>query len=325
MRSVRESEKDTGAPLAPGVWRTALAVGVAALTAWTCEASAKVRVVATTSDVSAVIAQVGGDRVEITTLAKGYMDPHYLEAKPSYVAKMRRADILAYNGLQLEIGWLPLILQGARNSKIVVGATGHLQMSRGLEILEVPAGALSREMGDIHPEGNPHYTLDPRNLLAMAATTAAVLSSIDPSGAEEFAENRAAFARELEPAIRRWEDLMQPYRGGEIVCYHKQWEYLLHWLDIEPVAYVEHKPGIPPAPRHLEQLERLLRERRIPVLLSSTFVSTDHLERRLEGTGTRLLVLPAAVGGEDHIETPVAYFDYIVESMARAFREAESP
>ncbi len=289
-------------------------------------AGAKLRVIATTSDVAAVLEAVGGERIDLTTLAKGYMNPHYLEAKPSYVAKLRRADALAYNGLQLEIGWLPLILEGARNRKIVVGAAGHVQMSRGLEILEIPEGAVTREMGDIHPEGNPHYTLDPRNVVRMARTAEEVLSQIDPDGAATYAKNRAAFASDMQTAIARWEERMRPYRGGEVVCYHKQWEYLLHWLGIEPVAYVESKPGIPASPRHLEQLARMMKERRIPVLLASSFDGNiEHLNRLAAGAGTRVLVLPAAVGGEEGLETPLAYFDFIVDTLAQAFQGAGAP
>jgi zinc/manganese transport system substrate-binding protein len=286
--------------------------------------AAEVRVVATTSDVAAVFQRVGGDRVEVKTLAKGYMDPHYLQAKPSYVVSLRRADILAYNGLQLEIGWLPLILQGARNNRINLGQPGHVPMSAGLDILEIPVGEVSRAQGDVHPEGNPHYTLDPRNLIAMASTAEAALVRADPQGGSIYAGNRAAFVAQLQEQIPIWERKLAPYRGRQIVCYHKQWEYLLNWLGLVTIDYVENRPGIPPSPRHVDELERRMRELGIPVLLSSTFVDSAQLERLSEKTGAKLLVLPAAVGAEEQLDEPVPFFAHLVEELAAAFADRSS-
>lgn len=323
-----ESSRVAGRPGRAGsLWRAAAwlilcLACVICMTAVSTSATAEVHVVATTSDVAAVIEAVGGERVDVTTLAKGYMDPHYLEAKPSYVAKLRRADMLVYNGLQLEIGWLPLILQGARNGKIALGTNGHVQMSRGLEVLEVPTGELSREMGDVHPEGNPHYTLDPRNVVRMAHTAEEALARIDPDGATVYAANRERFAHALEAAIDGWEARLAPYRGQKIVCYHKQWEYLLHWLGIEPIDYIENKPGVSPSPRHVEQLERTMQERRIPVLLASTFIHARQAKRLAERTGAQLLVLPAAVRADDHVADHLALFGFLVDELEKAFRRA---
>ncbi len=287
----------------------------------TTQARAKLRAVASTSDVAAVLQAIGGARIELTTIARGSMDPHYLEAKPSYIVSLRKADLLAYNGLQLEIGWLPLLLDGARNRQIVWGASGHVAMSQGIDILEVPQGSLSRAQGDIHPEGNPHFTLHPRNVLRMAGTAREALARLDPESAAEYERNHATFVTALEAAIPRWEEQMRPYRGRELVCHHKQWEYLLAWLGLVPVDYVENKPGIPPSPRHLDEIERLLRERHIPLLLGATFDNTDPLERLAERTGTKLLVLPAAIGAIPGVETPVALFDHLVSELAQALGE----
>lgn len=289
----------------------------------TTPARAKLRAVASTSDVGAVLQAIGGARIELVTIARGSMDPHYLEAKPSYIVSLRKADLLAYNGLQLEVGWLPLLLDGARNRQIVWGAPGHVAMSRGIEILEVPQGSLSRAQGDIHPEGNPHYTLHPRNVLHMAGTALEALVRLDPEGAAEYERNHAAFVAALEAAIPRWEERMRPHRGREVVCQHKQWEYLLAWLGLVPVDYVENKPGIPPSPRHLDEIETLLRERRIPLLLGATFANTEPLERIAERTGTKLLVVPAAVGAIPGVETPVALFDHLVGKLAQALGEGK--
>lgn len=288
--------------------------------------AAALRVVATTSDVAAVLQRVGAGRTaEVTTLAKGIMDPHYLEAKPSYIVSLRSADLLAYNGLQLEIGWLPLLLEGARNRKIVWGAPGNLPMHEGVEVLEVPQGTLSREQGDIHPEGNPHYTLDPRNMMRMAATAAAALSRLDPEGRTTYEHNRDAFVEELQRGIPAWEETLRPYKGREVVCYHKQFEYLLRWLGLVPVGYIENKPGLPPSPRHLEELEKTMRERRVAVLLVSTFVKSDNLVGLASRTGARLVVVPAAVRAVDGVDTPQAFFDHLVGRIAAAFAEVSGP
>ncbi len=283
------------------------------------------RVVATTSDVAAVVQRVGGARVEVTTLAPASMDPHYLEAKPSYIVSLRKADLLVYNGLQLEIGWLPLLLDGARNRRIAWGEVGNVVLSRGLEILEVPGGSLSRAQGDIHPEGNPHYTMDPRNVVHMAGTVEEALVRLDAAGAAVYAQNRAAFTAEIERAIPGWEERLQPYRGSKVVCYHKQFEYLLAWLGIVPVDYVENKPGIPPSPRHLEELEARMQAEHIPLLLSSTFVNPEHLQNLAEHSGARLVVIPAALGAVPQTEAPLFYFEYLVTQIERGFEEAKAP
>ena len=299
---------------------------VACMTAWwPGHAAGVVRVVATTTDVGGVVREVGGARVEVQVLAKGYFDPHHLEAKPSYMAALRKADLLAYNGLQLEVGWLPLVIEGSRNRDIAFGGPGHLDLSRGIRVLEVPEGGLSRAGGDIHPEGNPHYTLDPRNLLAMAKAAEAALSRLDPTGTPEYARNRTDFAARLEKAIVDWEARLAPYRGREVVCYHKQWEYLLDWLGVQVVDYIERKPGIPPTAKHLVELETLVAQRHIPVLLVSTFTDESPVKRLADKTGATMLVLPAAAGAVEGVDTALALFDHVTARLAAAFAAAEAP
>lgn len=280
-----------------------------------------IHIVATTGDVAAPVQSVAGEENTVSVLASGTMDPHYLEAKPSFIVSMRRADLLVYNGLQLEIGWLPLLLEGARNRKIAWGEAGNVPMSQGIEVLEVPQGSLSRAEGDIHPEGNPHYTLDPRNLVIMAQTAESVLGRLDPEHAAVYAQNRAAFEAEMQKAIAGWEERFAPYRGSKVVCYHKQFEYLLNWLDLEAVDYVENKPGIPPSPRHLEEVERLMRERKIPLLLASTYTSAGAMQQLAEKTGARLLILPAGVGAQEGVDSPFQLFEYLVTQLEGALRE----
>lgn len=283
----------------------------------------EVRVITTTTDLAEVLRTVGGDRVRITTLCKGYQDPHYLEAKPSFVVDVRRADLLAYVGLQLEIGWLPLLIDGSRNADLVAGARGNLPMSAGLAVLEVPEGGVSRAQGDVHPEGNPHYWLDPRNLAVMARTAAAGLARIDPQNGALFETNRAAFERRLEEAIPRWEARMAPHRGKQIVCYHKTWEYLLAWLGLEVAGYVENRPGIPPSPKHVQEIEAIMRQRGIQVILAEVFVGTHQVEGLARRTGAQLLILPTSVQGEDGVDDLFQLFERLTTALDAALSQEE--
>lgn len=287
--------------------------------------AAAIQVVATTTDVAAIVQAVGGERVEVKILAKGYFDPHHLEAKPSYMAALRKADMLAYNGLQLEVGWLPLVIDGSRNRAIAPGAPGHLALSTGIRVLEVPEGEISRAEGDIHPEGNPHYTLDPRNLLIMATNVENALKRNDPEGSAVYERNHRQFAERLESAIVEWQGRLARYRGREVICYHKQWEYLLDWLGIIPADYIERKPGIPPSARHIEFIEQLIRDRKVQVAMTSTYTNMKPMQHLAEQTGVRVLTLPAAVGAISGVDDPFALFDYLTRELAAAFAGASAP
>lgn len=301
----------------------ALAAALAGLPA-AARATGKLRVVATTTDVGAVMQAVGGDRVQVTTIARGYQDPHYVEAKPSFLVALRKADVLAYVGLHLEVGWLPLLIDGAHNQAIVAGAPGNLPLSLGLEILEVPTGPLSRASGDVHPEGNPHYWLDPRNIIKMAATAERGMSRLDPAGAPAYARNRDAFVDKLQGQIPVWEKRMAPWRGKTLVCYHKEYEYLARWLDLDILDYVESKPGIPPSPRHLQELEATMKQRQVLVLVASVFVRPGELEELGQRTGAELVILPPSVGADNGVDDIFALFDRITADLDAAFGKARS-
>lgn len=285
-------------------------------------ARAELEVVTTTTDAAALVEILGGDAVQVTSLAKGYQDPHYLEARPSNMRRLRDADLLVYVGLELEVGWLPLVLDGSRNPRLRPGEPGHLALSHGIDVLEVPTGEVSRTEGDVHPLGNPHYWLDPRNLRVMARTLSERMAELDPANEGVFAANLDGFERELTRRILGWEEIMSPFRGEAIVCYHKQWEYLFAWLGIDVVDYVEVKAGIPPSPRHVARLEHLMRDEGVGVIVMSNFFEPAPAERIASRTGAKLVVLPASVGGEDGTEDPFAFFDHLVGELASAFRES---
>ena len=278
-------------------------------------AEARLNVVTTTPDLGAIASAVGGDLVTVRSLARGYQDPHYLEAKPSYMRALNRADLLIYTGLELEVGWLPLLIQGARNPRIALGTAGHLDASVGVELLEVPTGQVDRSMGDVHPEGNPHYMLDPRAGLVVARNIAERLQALEPGQADVYAENLDRFCRELSGDIRRWEDRTAHLKGQKLVTYHKQWEYLMHWLGIEIIDQVEDKPGIPPSPRHVASLGDRMRTEGVRSIVCSNFISTKPAERLAARTGATLLILPMSVGGEPEIRTYPELFDYLVERV----------
>ena len=204
-------------------------------------AKADLRVVTTTTDLAAIVEIVGGDHVEVEALCRGYQDPHYLEAKPSHMTRLRRADLLVYVGLELEVGWLPLLVDGSRNPQLRSGSPGHLNASENLHIRNIPTGPVSRSQGDVHPLGNPYYWLNPRNQVVIARAIADRLAELDPERAGDFEANRAAFEQRMLESIEAWERRLVGWKGQQIVCYHQQWEYLLSWLGIEVLDYIERR------------------------------------------------------------------------------------
>jgi len=277
-----------------------------------------VEVVATTTDLGRLFGDIGGERVDCTVLCKGWQDPHYLQPKPSFAARMRKADLLAYIGLQLEVGYLPVLIESARNRELLLGASGNVPMARGITILEVPEGEVSRAQGDVHPEGNPHYWLDPRNLLIMAETAESSLIRVDPAGSAIYHQGKEELRRRLEAAIPLWEERMASHRGATVVCHHKQWEYLCRWLGLEVLDYVENKAGVPPSPRHLQDLVADMRHHEVGVILAADFVDLGAARRVAEETGATLVVLPASVEGEEGVETFEDLFSTLVERIAVA-------
>lgn len=284
-------------------------------------AHAKLNVVTTTTDLAALVQAVGGDVVEVHSIVRGVQDPHYTEAKPSYMRRVNRANLLVAVGLELEVVWLPLLIKGARNPAIVPGSQGYLDASLGIRVLEVPSGRIDRSQGDIHPEGNPHYWLDPRSALPIATRIAQRLSSLSPGDTDLFQTNLAAFRNRLEIRIAVWENRMSPFRGREVVSYHKQWEYLADWLDLRIIGYVEDKPGVPPSPRHIANLVGRMKTRKVPVLLCSIATPSKIPRQVARKAGSKLLFLSSSVAGASDIETYVDLFEHLTGELERAFKD----
>lgn len=276
-------------------------------------------VVTTVPDLAWIVREIGGDCVSVTSLCKGYQDPHYLEAKPSYARDLREADLLVYVGLELEVGWLPRLLDTARNTSLRPGSPGLLEASKAVDtLLDVPTGTVSRAEGDVHPFGNPHFLLDPRVMLPLSDLVADRLATLDPEGSAAYAERHARFKKTMEERLAAWEATAAPLRGATLVAYHKQWEYLTNWLGISILDYVENRPGVPSSPRHVSDLIQNMKQNNVTVVIAAPFVdihAAQEVARRAKGT---LIELPAAVGGADGADTYPDLIQTILDALLAA-------
>ncbi len=281
-------------------------------------ATATVRVVSSLQDFASIADSIGGKRVETFALSKGYQDPHFVEPKPSFILQLSRADLLIVAGLELEVGYLPPLLDQSRNAKIRPGAPGYLDASIGCDILERPTGVVTRAMGDVHPFGNPHYWLDPNNGRVIARAIAAKLSAIDPAGAAEYRSNLGAFETRIADAEKRWEAALGPYAGTELVTYHNSWPNFLKRFGLKAAGYVEPKPGIPPSPSHTVELINLMNSRKIPVILMEPYFDERTPRAVAQKTGATLLRFIPSVGGVPQAKDYISLFDYDVKLLADA-------
>ncbi len=287
--------------------------------------SAKLKVVATLSDLGQVAEAVGGEDIEVTVLCAGPTDPHYLPAKPSLARKLGQADLLIYNGLELEIGWLPSLIKKARNPKVRPGARGELDCSTTLHhVLEVPDGPVDRGHGDIHPLGNPHYTLDPMAMVDVAHALAERLSELDPPNADAYTARGEAFAADITARVPVWQQTLAAAGKHHILLYHQTWTYLIHWLDLDVYGEIEHRPGISPSPRHVQLMIEQGRRLGDVVVLAATWDHLDVARRAADRIEAPLAIVPAATGAEDGVDTYIALIDTIVARLAAAAIEGAS-
>ncbi len=283
-------------------------------------AAAVVNVVATTEDLASLAREVGGDRVKVDALAKGYQDPHFVEAKPSFVFILNKADLLVAVGRDLEVGWLPPLVLQSRNARIQPGAAGYLDASLTARILEIPTGQVTRAMGDVHPQGNPHYWLDPGNGRRIAQALQARLSQLSPVDAGYFAQRYADFDRRLGEAEKRWDAALAPYRGTKVVTYHRSWPNFCERFGLDVIGYVEPKPGIPPSPAHTIQLMATMRREGVKLLLVEPYFDEKTPNSIGRETGVPVLVLPPSVGGEKPITDYLKLFDHNVDAVLAALK-----
>ena len=281
-------------------------------------ARAELRVVSSIPVLGSLAKEVGGDRISVESLGKGYQDPHFVEPKPSLMLTLNKADLLLYVGLELEIGWLPPLVLGSRNPKIQSGELGNLDCSQAIPVLDVPTTKLDRSMGDIHPQGNPHYWIPPDNARRLVRLIATRLTQLDPEGGATYQKRLADFNARVDKKEKSWAPLVRKMNGEKIVTYHKSWSYVSKWLGMEEIGYLEPKPGIPPSPDHLLRLIQHMRAEHVQLLLVEDFYNLGTARLVAEKAGARMLVLPTDVAAKPEIKT---WFD-LAETVLRALADA---
>jgi zinc/manganese transport system substrate-binding protein len=283
------------------------------------EGAHKLRVVTTIPDFKALVEEIGGDLVDVEALARGYQNAHEIEIRPSLMLRLRRADLFVENGLELD-AWSDVAVQGANNPKIVRGAVGRVDASRGVNVLEVPSTRVDRSLGDVHPLGNPHYSLDPGLMPVVTQTLVDGLVRVAPELRPTFEKNREAFLARLEDAMTRWTKTLEPYKGAKVVVYHPDYVYFLTRFGIVQIGMVEDRPGIPPSPQHLAQLIRQMKEERVKVLLAQPWNDLKLAQRVADDAGAKVVVIPTMVGGVKGADTYIGAIDYDVNALAQALR-----
>ena len=285
-------------------------------------ALAQLKVVTSTTDLYDIARAVGGDRITARHIGEGYQDPHFIDAKPSFVLQLRNADVWAFVGLDLEIGWMPLLLDGARNRKIQRGGSGHLDVSTVIRVLDRPAGNIDRGMGDVHALGNPHYWLDPENGRRIARLFKAKFSELDPKNAAVYAANTTAFETRLNAAERGWASDLATIRGKPVVAWHTSWRYFAAYNGMNIVAFVEPKPGVPPSPSHLYQVVQTVKRTGAKVIIMEPFYDRKVADLIARQTGAKVLVLPPSVGGlrSAPVGDYVSLMKYDIAQLAAAVR-----
>jgi zinc/manganese transport system substrate-binding protein len=295
---------------------------MALLAAAPARAQGKLNVVATTEDLAAIAREVGGDRITVDSIARGYQDPHFVEAKPSFILKLQKADVLVVVGRELEIGWLPPLIQQSRNSKIQPGSAGYLDASLQASILEVPTGQVTRAMGDVHPLGNPHYWMDPENGKRVGKEIADKLSELRSSDKAFFQQRLADFTARLDAAEKKWLAQMAPYKGTKVVTYHRSFPNFAERFGLDIIGYVEPKPGIPPSPQHTLDLVNEMKRQSVKIVLVEPYFDLKTPNAIGRDTGAQVLVMPPSVGGVKEITDYFTLFDYDIKLLVDAIKKA---
>ena len=284
-------------------------------------AASTLSIIATTEDLASIAKEIAGDRATVEALARGYQDPHFVEPKPSFILKLNKADVLIAVGREMEIGWLPPLIQQSRNARIQVGADGYLDASLTARILEIPTGQITRAMGDVHPQGNPHFWLDPGNGRRIAQAVQQKLAQLRPSDAAYFAQRYADFDRRLSDAEKRWDGQMAPYRGLKIVTYHNSWPNFAERFKLNVVGYVEPRPGIPPSPSHTLDLIQEMKRQQVKIILVEPYFDLKTPNAIARDTGATVLEMSPSVGGEKEATDYIKLFDYDINKLVTAIKQ----
>ncbi|HMJ17689.1 MAG TPA: metal ABC transporter substrate-binding protein [Gemmatimonadaceae bacterium] len=279
-------------------------------------AAAQIRVVATTPDLASVAREIGGDKVSVVALAKPTEDPHYVDAKPSHIVTLNRADALIEGGAELELGWLPPLLENSRNSKISAGAPGRIVASDGVKMLEIPT-SFDRSKGDVHSLGNPHFMIDPVTVRIVARNIASHFAQIDPKNAATYNGNLSRFNTKLDAKYAEWQRALAPYRGARIVTYHKDFVYFADRFGLNIVDELEPKPGIAPSPAHLAQVIGKMKAGNAKVILVQPFQNRKTAETVARQTGATVLDTPEQPGAANNTNTYFDMMDNLVGTLAK--------
>ncbi|HEX9046777.1 MAG TPA: metal ABC transporter substrate-binding protein [Verrucomicrobiae bacterium] len=281
-------------------------------------AQAKLNVVATTADLGAIAHEIGGDAITLTTLAKPTEDPHFVDAKPSFIVKLSRADVVIEGGAELEIGWLPALLDQSRNDKLANGMPGHIVCSKGVPLMDVPA-TLDRSRGDIHAAGNPHYIVAPSNARIVARNIADGLAESDPKNAEVYRANLARFTAALDAKLAEWQQTLAPFKGASLVAYHDSWPYFARDFGLKIDLFLEPKPGIPPTPAHLADVILKMKEENARVIIVDPYLNRRTAETVARNTGATVVDVTQFPGGLKGTEGGyIQLEDYLVNALAKA-------
>ena len=285
-------------------------------------AHADLKVATSLSDLASVAQFVGGKHVTAQSLCPGFADPHFVPAKPSLMKSIQHADVFVSTGLELDAGWLPLVLPGSRNPKIQPGAKGFVDASQGVDVLEKPSGTVSRAEGDIHPLGNPHYYADPKNLEVVANHLAQVFSELDAANAADYAANAKAFQEKMEASLAKWEKEMAPYNGAFVVPYHPNFVYFANRFGLKLFRTVEPKPGIPPSPHYVNELAESMKSAGVKVVVYQPYYNADACNEVAKRAGGTAVEIATEAGGLPGTDDVFSKFDALVASVAGALAKS---
>lgn len=264
---------------------------------------------------AALATEIGGSHVTVTTATGAYNDPHFIQARPSLISAMRRADLVVCNGADLEVGWLPVLMQQGARDTVQPGQPGYLDASQSIQMLQVPT-SVDRAQGDIHPYGNPHFQTDPRNIGTVAPELAKRMEQLDPSNAAEYQKRYADFKTRWDAAIKKWEQEAAPLKGMKLIAYHDGWVYMQNWLGIDAVGFLEPKPGIPPSPGHLGELLATIKADGVAGIIYTPYEDEQAPDWLSDRGGIPKVVIPDTVGADSDKDL-FQFYDLMVSQLLK--------
>lgn len=279
----------------------------------------QIKIVTTIPDLKSIAEAIGGDHVDVFAIATGYQNPHFVDPKPSYILKLSRADLFITVGLDLEIGWVPPLLNSARNAKIQKGGEGYIDASADIPLLQIPSG-VNREEGDIHIYGNPHYWLDPMNGKIIARTICNALVRSDPAHRTVFTSNLKQFNDRIDARMKEWNTSISAIRGTKVIAYHNEWPYFERRFGLTIVDFLEPKPGIPPTPSQISKIIDTMKREKIKIIINSPYFTSESADLVARNSGGTVVTFATSVGAYPSVQTYFDLFDYNVQQILSALQ-----